>query len=95
MKKRFLLFALALLTAVPSWCDMVLIDDEEGINEYTDPVTKVVYTYDPETLTAEVKRGDVLAPDDGGEMSFLLVLLTRKDISTSLINSRLTVRSTR
>jgi len=70
MKKRFLLFALALLTAVPSWCDMVLIDDEEGINEYTDPVTKVVYTYDPETLTAEVKRGDVLAPDDGGEMSF-------------------------
>ena len=66
MKKRFLLFALALLTAVPSWCDLVLIDeeDEERWNDYYDPTTRVIYSYYPGSLTAEVRRGQETACDD-------------------------------
>ena len=70
MSKKVILLVMAILTAVPSWCDMDLTEPEEGTNEYIDTVTKVVYQYDPETLKAEVKRGDVIEPDCDCETIF-------------------------
>ena len=58
MKKHFLLFVL-LASALTV-----------AANEYTDPETKVVYTYDPKGTTATVKAGYDMPPfDDEGSRS--------------------------
>ena len=51
MSKRVILLVMAILTAVPSWCDIV----DEPLSEYTDSVSNVVYSYNPEGTTAVVK----------------------------------------